>query len=126
VSTTSSVISNVLQSLSSDSPTLSSVFSSPNVQSALQSASPTDVVQLSDDAVKFQEASVLFGNDGSTMTPTAQSASDTILQAMESAIQTQAGAATSASTASPTTSTPNLASLFDTITTTDPSLNTYI
>jgi hypothetical protein len=125
VSTTSSVVSNLLQSLSSESPTLSSVFSSPKVQSALQSDSPADIVQLSDDAVKFQEANVLFGNAGSTATPTAQTASDTILQGMESALQTQASAANPTSTAT-TASTLNFASLFDTTTTTDPSLSTYL
>jgi hypothetical protein len=125
VSTTSSVVSNLLQTLSADSPALSTAFSSPNVQSALQNASPTDIVQLSDDAVQFQEASLLFGDAGSTSTPTAETASDTILQSMESALQTQASAANPTSTASSTpTSTPDLASLFGTTTT--PSLSTYI
>ncbi len=127
VSTTSSVVSNLLQTLSADSPTLSTALSSPNVQSALQNASPTDVVQLSDDAVKFQEATVLFGDGSSTSTPSAQTASDTILQSLESSLQTQASAATPTSTALSTpTSTPDLASLFDTPATAGSSLNTYI
>jgi hypothetical protein len=123
VSTTSSVVSNLLQSLSADSPALSTAFSSSNVQSALQNASPTDIVQLSDDAVKFQEASVLFGNPAGSSTPTAESASDTILQSMESALQTKASAANPTSTAS---AAPDLASLFGTTTPTDSSLNTYL
>jgi hypothetical protein len=104
VSSNSSAISNLLQSLSTESPALSSVLSSSKVQSALQSSSPTDIVQLSDDAVKFQEANVLFGG-GSAATSSVQTASGTILQAMESAIQTAAGAATSSADAQPSVNT---------------------
>jgi hypothetical protein len=45
---------------------LSSVLSTAPVQSALQSASITDVVQISEQALQLQQASGLFGNSGSS------------------------------------------------------------
>jgi hypothetical protein len=128
VSSASSLLSNLIQTLDTESPTLSSVFSSPNVQSALQKASPTDVVQLSDDAVQFQEASLLFGN--ATETPTSDDASDSILQSLQSSFAIQSGVAssTAAGTTAPASDSQgqDLASLFGTTTTTNPLLNTYI
>lgn len=127
VSSTSSVLTNLIQTLDAESPTLSSVFSSPNVQSALQKASPTDIVQLSDDAVQFQEASLLFGD--TTETPTSESNSDSILQSLESSFAIQSGVASStAGTTTPASDSQaqDLASLFGTTTTTNPLLNTYI
>jgi len=128
VSSASSLLSNLIQTLDTESPTLSSVFSSPNVKSALQRASPTDVVQLSDDAVQFQEASLLFGN--ATETPTSNDASDSILQSLQSSFAIQSGVASSAA---PATTTPasesqaqDLASLFGTTSTASPALNTFI
>jgi hypothetical protein len=128
VSSASSVLSNLIQTLGTESPTLSSVFSSPNVQSALQKASPEDVVQLSDDAVQFQEASLLFGN--ATVTPSSEDASDSILQSLQSSLAIQSGVAssTAAGTTTPATDSQaqDLASLFGTTTTTSPALNTFI
>jgi hypothetical protein len=50
----------------SASPALSSLISSPNVQAALQNASPSDLVELSDQALQTQVVDGLFGNaDGS-------------------------------------------------------------
>jgi hypothetical protein len=128
VSSASSVLSSLIQTLGTESPTLSSVFSSPNVQSALQKASPEDVVQLSDDAVQFQEASLLFGN--ATVTPTSDDASDSILQSLQSSLAIQSGVAssTAAGITAPATDSQaqDLASLFGTTTTTSPTLNTFI
>jgi hypothetical protein len=128
VSSTSSVLTNLIQTLGTESPTLASVFSSPNVQSALQTASPEDVVQLSDDAVQFQEASLLFGN--ATEKPTSDDASDSILQSLESSFAIQSGvvSSTAAGATAPATDSQarDLASLFGTTTTASPALNTFI
>jgi len=64
----SSGASSVLQFLSSAaSPLVSSVISSASVQSALESASPADLIQLSAQALRYQEAEGLFafGHGGS-------------------------------------------------------------
>jgi hypothetical protein len=44
--------------------TFSSLLSAPNMQSALENASPGDLVQISAEAVQLQEANGLFGNPG--------------------------------------------------------------
>jgi hypothetical protein len=89
-------------------------------------------VQLSDDAVQFQEASLLFGNSDGSGTQTSESASDSILQSLQSSLSIQSGVAasttagSSGTTAAASDSTPDLASLFGTTTTTNPVLSTYI
>lgn len=113
VSSASSILSSLLQTLSSQSPTLSSLLSAPNVQSALQKDSPADIVQLSDQAVKMQEANLLFGQTAQPQT--SPSASDTILQLLES--QSDNASATASNQAQ------SLAALFSPAPTTDPLLN---
>jgi hypothetical protein len=128
VSSAGSVLTNLIQTLGTESPTLSSVFSSPNVQSALQKASPADVVLLSDDAVQFQETSLLFGD--TTETPASESNSDSILQSLESSFAIQSGVASSTATGTTTPASESqaqdLASLFGTTNTISPALNTFI
>jgi hypothetical protein len=56
-------VSDLLQILSNaGSPSLTSALSSKNIQSALQAASPADIVQLSDQAVQLQVANSLFAS----------------------------------------------------------------
>lgn len=116
VSSASSVLSSLLQTLSSESPTLSSLLSAPNVQSALQKDSPADIVQLSDQAVKMQEANLLFGT--TEQPQTSPSASDSILQLLQS--QSESASATASTQAQ------NLAALFNPAPTADPLLNTLL
>jgi hypothetical protein len=66
VSSTSPNLSTLLQNLSVESPQLSSMLSTPEMQSALQKASPGDLAQLSDQALQLQQVGLLFGNWGST------------------------------------------------------------
>jgi hypothetical protein len=66
VSSTSPNLSTLLQNLSVESPQLSSMLSTPEMQSALQKASPGDLAQLSDQALQLQQVGLLFGNSGST------------------------------------------------------------
>lgn len=66
VSSTSSNLSNLLQTLSTASPELSSLLSRPQMQSALEKASPGDLVQLSDQALQLQQAGLMFGSSDST------------------------------------------------------------
>ena len=60
VNSPSSSLLNLLQTLSAESPVLASVLSGPGVQAALAKEPAGDLVQLSDAAVKMQEASLLF------------------------------------------------------------------
>lgn len=148
VSSASSNLANLLQTLSSESPVLSSIFSEPSVQSALQKASPQDVVQLSEEAMQLQEANLLFGSSDGTQTAdplfgvpapgSADAASDSILQALESSVtvaDSSAGSSSTASTsaasspadqasAASTAQAQDLESLFNTASTADPLINT--
>ena len=84
-------VSDLLQTLSSaESASGSTVLSSPAVQSALQSASSGDIVQLSARALQLQEANGLFGSADST-----QTAASIILSALNSS---QSGSATASAT----------------------------
>lgn len=99
---TSSYLTNLLQTLSAVSPQLSSVLSTPKVQSALAQAPQGDLVQLSEQALQLQEVGWLFANvDGTQPTGfdsvsdplfpvlppvSSDTASDSILQAFESSI----------------------------------------
>lgn len=67
----------MLQFLSSAaSPLVSSVISSASVQSALESASPADLIQLSAQALRYQEAEGLF-SPSTTAAPSADFANFT-------------------------------------------------
>jgi hypothetical protein len=60
-------VTDVLQLLSgAGSASVASALSSTAVQSALQKASPTDLVQLSAAALQLQDVSDLFGGSGSS------------------------------------------------------------
>jgi len=62
-------VADVLQILSSaGSASLSSALSSSSVQSALDSASTGDIVNLSQQALQLQEAGILFGSPGASLT----------------------------------------------------------
>jgi hypothetical protein len=62
-------VADLLQILSNaGSSSLSSAFSSPSIQSALQGASPGDIVQLSNQALQLQVANDLFANPDPTQT----------------------------------------------------------
>jgi hypothetical protein len=69
VSSANPGVADLLQILSNaGSPALSSTLSSSPVQSALQNASPADLVQLSDQALQLQVANDLFGTPDPTQT----------------------------------------------------------
>lgn len=82
-------LADVLNILSnSASPSLSSLLSSSNVLSALQNASPADLVQLSDEALQLQTVDSLFGSPdpsqtdglfGSSSTPSSATTLDNIV-----------------------------------------------
>src|SRR5260370_25648399 len=66
ISSTSSNLSNLLQALGAESPALASLLSTSKMQSALEKASPGDLVQLSDQAMKLQQVGLLFGSTDGT------------------------------------------------------------
>src|ERR1700683_2123850 len=136
LNSTSSVLSNLLQNLVTESPQLFSILSPPNVQSALEKASPGDIAELSDQAVQLQQVGVLFGNldgtqsTGLTGTPDSlfsalpygspDAESDLIDEALETSI---APTGTTSSTAS-SLQTEELDALFGTTSTVAPFINT--
>jgi hypothetical protein len=115
VNSTSSILSNVLQSLATESPQLSSILSTPKVQSALENASPGDLVELSDQALQLQQTGVLFGNLDGTQSTGLNSTSDPLFSVLssggsdsESALIAQAMENSTASTGTTATATTNL------------------
>jgi predicted transcriptional regulator len=66
-------LSDLLQTLSASSPQLSSMLSSSGVKSALATASPRDLVELSDQALQLQQVGLLFGSTDSTRSTGLQS-----------------------------------------------------
>jgi hypothetical protein len=82
VSSTSSNLSNLLQTLEAASPELSTMLSTPQMQSALAKASPGDLVQLSDQAMQLQEVGLMFGSTDGTQSTDSDSAPDSILAAL--------------------------------------------
>jgi hypothetical protein len=146
VSSTSSNLSNLLQALGAESPALASLLSTSKMQSALEKASPGDLVQLSDQAMQLQQVGLLFGSTDGTQTnafnpapdslfsilgPASSNPSpDPLIQALESSL----GIAGSNGATSPTTNSiansasslqaQELESLFGSPQTVDPFLNT--
>jgi hypothetical protein len=78
VSSTSSNLSNLLQSLGAESPALASLLSTSKMQSALEKASPGDLVQLSDQAMQLQQVGLLFGGTDGTQSNAFNPASDSL------------------------------------------------
>jgi hypothetical protein len=71
-------MNDIIQRLSSpDSPLLSAGLSSSQIHSVLQDASPSDVVQLSNQALQLQEVDNLFGASDTSQTAGLFSASST-------------------------------------------------
>ena len=66
VSTASPNLSNLLQTIQNESPELSSILSTPQMQTALEKATPGDLVQLSDQALQMQQVALLFGASNGT------------------------------------------------------------
>lgn len=75
-SVSSTALLNLLQNVATNSPEFSSILSMPNVQSALQSASPSDLVHLSDQALELQQVGELFGTSDGTQSSGFTSTSD--------------------------------------------------
>jgi hypothetical protein len=78
VSSTSSNVSNLLQALGAESPALASLLSTSKMQSALEKASPGDLVQLSDQAMQLQQVGLLFGSTDGTQSNAFNPASDSL------------------------------------------------
>ena len=106
-------LATLLQTLTKNvSPQLSGVLSTPSVQAALQKASPSDVAQLSSQAIQLQEVGAMFGDSTDTSstgtglaalfgqsTTDSSSTSDPLLTALESAL-TQSNSTSTDSTSS--------------------------
>jgi hypothetical protein len=85
VATTGFSLSNLLQSLTSGSPQLSSTLFSSTVQSALQDAPSSDLVALSSQAQQLQEADLLFSDSSTSVgTPTIPTVLDPLSSASSS------------------------------------------
>jgi len=71
-------LSNLLQSLGAESPALASLLSTTKMQSALEQASPGDLVQLSDQAIRLQQVGLLFGSTAGTQSNAFNPAPDSL------------------------------------------------
>jgi len=81
VSAVNPAVADLLQVFSkSGSASLSTALSSTAVQSALDTASPGDLVQLSTQALQLQQVAGLFGTDPGTSQPTTTTAAETFAQ----------------------------------------------
>ena len=74
ISSTNPGLTDLFQTLSSADPSL---LSTPGVTTALENASPSDIVQLSDAAVQLQSVDAMFGNPSASST-------DPMTQALDS------------------------------------------
>lgn len=73
VASVNPAVSNLIQTLSGGGSTpLSSALSSQAVQTALEKASPADIVALSNQALQLEQVNGLFGNSGTSETPAQQ------------------------------------------------------
>jgi hypothetical protein len=82
---TSAGLADLMQALSNAGSPLASTLSSPAVQSALENASPADIVKLSDQALALQETDTLFGISDST-TGSATTDGSNLLAALDSTL----------------------------------------
>jgi hypothetical protein len=82
VNSTSSNLSNLLQTLSAASPELSSMLATPQMQIALEKASPGDLVQMSDQALQLQQVGLLFGSTDGSQSSGLNSSSDSLFSAL--------------------------------------------
>jgi hypothetical protein len=139
VGSSSSSLSNLLQTLTTESPELSSILSQPNVQAQLAKDTPGDLVQLSDQALQLQQVSLLFGGTSSSQAASdslfseissgsPDAAANSILQTLGSSLASQASGAAPASTSpaetAASTQAQQLESLFGITPSVDPTLNT--
>src|ERR1700676_318146 len=91
VNSTSSNLSLLLQTLSADSPQLSSMLATPNMKSALEKATPADLVQLSDQALQLQQVGLMFGSTDGTQSTGLNSFPDSLFSASPGSSPTQPG-----------------------------------
>ena len=101
-------ISNLVQSLTgAGSPQLAATLSSPAVQTAIENAPTSDLVDLSSQALKLQETGLLFGNESTAETATLASILYPLASLLAAADSTARTAAESgASGPSPTATSP--------------------
>lgn len=100
-------VASLLQTLkSAGTPAFNSVLDSPTVESALQKAPASDLVQLSDQALQLQTVQGLFGNSSASETaapqiPTQNLNVNSILQSLDSSLGTPAASSPNANSQAP-------------------------
>src|SRR5580700_5628660 len=70
VASTSNGLSDLLQTLTNENSPLLSTLSSPAIQTALENAPASDIVEISDQAMQLQATDALFGITSSSDSPT--------------------------------------------------------
>ncbi len=70
VASTNNGLSDLLQTLTNENSPLLSTLSSPAVQSALENAPASDIVEISDQALQLQATDALFGITNTSTSPT--------------------------------------------------------
>jgi hypothetical protein len=87
-------LSDLLQTLTNENSPLLSTLSSPSIQSALENAPPTDIVEISEQAQQLQSVDALFG-----LSNTANTSTDSLFTALAD-IGSSSSSATSPTTGS--------------------------
>jgi len=114
ISSTNPGLSELLQSLTnSGSDVLSSILSTPNVQSALEQAPAGDVVELSDQALQLQVVGALFGSPTTDTTNDTNSLFDFLNPALAGTANSASGLFPADSSSAPANDPALLNSLFD-------------
>jgi hypothetical protein len=67
---TNNGLSDLLQTLTNENSPLLATLSSPNVESALEKAPASDIVEISDQALQLQTADAIFGISNTSTSPT--------------------------------------------------------
>lgn len=88
ISSTSSAITNLLQTLTNAGSTLAQT---PAVVSGLEKASPTDIAELSESADRLAEEGAIFGEP--TVSASTSDGGNTVLQIFQTALSASEGAA---------------------------------
>jgi len=83
-------LSDLLQTLT-NTPALAPILSSPNAMTALENASPSDIVSLSDAATQLQDVTALFGGANPTTDSSADPLSNLFASLQSSSTATSSG-----------------------------------
>lgn len=83
-------LTDLMQTLTSENSPLLSTLSQPSIQSALENAPPSDIVEISEEAQQMQSVDALFG-----ISSTANTSTDSLFSALADAVSSASSSAAS-------------------------------